>query len=66
MRLAFSPERLTLGLALVGLGGLWTLANLGWLDLLTALRRFWPALLIVWGALELLASLEARAAGKKR
>jgi hypothetical protein len=65
MRLGFRPERLALGLGLVGLGVLWTLANLGWLDLLPTLRRFWPALLIVWGVLELAASLQARSAGQR-
>jgi hypothetical protein len=66
MGLAYRPERVTVGLAVTGLGVLWTLANLGWLDLLATLRRFWPLLLIAWGVLELAASLEARAAGGRR
>jgi hypothetical protein len=41
------------GVALVGVGALWTAANLGRLDLLTTLRTYWPALLVVWGLLEL-------------
>jgi len=49
-----------MGLGLIGLGVLWTLANFDRVDLLAALRRFWPTLLIVWGALELAASLARR------
>ena len=49
----FKPESLVLGIALIGLGVLWTLANVGTLDLLGTLRRWWPAILIVWGGLEL-------------
>ena len=54
MALSFRPEALVGGLALVALGVLWTAANLGALDLLTTLRTWWPATLVVWGALELL------------
>ncbi len=50
---AFSPEGLTLGVCLVALGVLWTLANLGRLELLTTLRTWWPSSLVLWGALEL-------------
>lgn len=53
-------ERVVMGLGLIGLGVLWTLANFDRVDLLAALRRFWPTLLIVWGALELAASLARR------
>jgi hypothetical protein len=66
MSLAYRPERMVLGLGLIGLGALWTLANFGWLDLLRALRLFWPSLLIVWGALELAASLHARSGAERR
>ncbi len=52
-RRAFSSEGLTLGLGLVGIGVLWTLSNLGHVDLLHALRTWWPLLLVVWGLLEL-------------
>ena len=62
MPAAFSPEKLVVGLGLIGLGLLWTLANLGVLDLLATLRNWWPALLVVWGVLELIASFKARAA----
>jgi hypothetical protein len=41
------------GVALVGVGALWTAANLGRLDLLATLRTYWPALLVIWGLLEL-------------
>lgn len=56
----FEPEETTLGLALVALGLLWTLANLGSIDLLPTLRTWWPLTLVVWGALELFNSLSAR------
>jgi len=49
----FKPESLVLGIALIGLGVVWTLANVGSLDLLGTLRRWWPAILVVWGGLEL-------------
>ena len=50
-------ERLVIGSCLVGLGALWTLANLGHVDLLDALHTWWPASLVFWGALELFATL---------
>jgi hypothetical protein len=53
-------ERVVMGLGLIGLGVLWTLANFERVDLLVALRRFWPTLLIVWGALELAVSFARR------
>jgi hypothetical protein len=56
MAAAFKPETLVLGLSLVALGLLWTLSNLGRLDLLSTLRTWWPSTLIVWGALELIGS----------
>lgn len=49
-------ERVVLGLGLMGLGVLWTLSNFEQVDLLATLRRLWPTLLIVWGALELAVS----------
>jgi len=55
-----SPETITLGLGLIALGLAWTLANLGYFDLLQALCLLWPALLIVWGVLELRVTLLAR------
>ncbi len=59
-RRAFSPEGLTLGVGLVGIGVLWTLSNLGRVDLLHALRTWWPLLLILWGVLELVDLLMRR------
>ncbi len=50
---AFSPEGLTLGVCLVALGVLWTLGNLGRLELLPVLRTWWPLSLVLWGVLEL-------------
>jgi hypothetical protein len=52
-RPAFSPEGLTLGTCLVALGVLWTLSNLGRLELLPLLRTWWPLSLVLWGVLEL-------------
>jgi len=58
------PESLTVGVGLIALGVLWILANLGRLDLLSTLRTWWPAILIVWGALELYEAFVARSAGQ--
>jgi hypothetical protein len=52
-RPSFSPEGLTLGTALIAMGVLWTLANVGSLDLLGTLRTWWPLTLVLWGVLEL-------------
>lgn len=60
MRRYPSPEALTLGLFLTVLGVLWTLSNLGWLEMLPLLRKWWPLSLVTWGALELLAARAAR------
>jgi hypothetical protein len=49
----FKPEALVLGIALIVVGVLWTMANMGVIDLLTTLRRWWPASLVLWGLLEL-------------
>ena len=57
---AFSPEGLTLGICLVGLGVLWSLSNLGRLDLLPTLRTWWPLSLVLWGGLELVEFYSAR------
>jgi len=59
----FRPEGIVFGLILVALGVLWTLSNLGRIDMLETLRRWWPLTLVVWGALELLAVLPRRSAG---
>jgi hypothetical protein len=53
-------DRIVVGLGLIGLGVLWLLGNMERLDLLRALRLFWPALLIVWGALELAVAFARR------
>ena len=52
-RPSFSPEGFTLGTALIAMGVLWTLANMGRVDLLGTLRTWWPLLLVLWGTLEL-------------
>jgi hypothetical protein len=36
-------------------GVLWTLSNLGRIDLLATLRTWWPLALVVWGLVELAA-----------
>lgn len=46
-------EGLVVGASLLAVGVLWTLSNLGRLDLLETLRTFWPLTLVFWGALEL-------------
>ena len=50
-------EGIVLGLALLGLGIVCLLANLGRVDLLTTLRTWWPLTLVVWGGLELYQAL---------
>lgn len=60
MAAAFRPERLVLGLGLASLGVLWMLSNFGRLDLLAALRTWWPLALVLWGALELLNGFVSR------
>ena len=62
MAAPFSIERIVIGFALLGLGVLWLLANAGRVDLLSALRTWWPVLLVLWGGLELGAALSRRPA----
>ena len=57
---AFRVESFVLGVFLLGLGVIWTLANLGQLELLPTLRTWWPMTLVVWGAAELAQSLSAK------
>jgi hypothetical protein len=57
-----SVEKVVLGLGLVALGVVWTLGNLGRLDALETLHRWWPLLLVVWGTLEIGVTLSRRAA----
>jgi hypothetical protein len=52
-RRGFNPEGVTLGVCLVALGVLWTLGNLGRVEVLPVLRTWWPLSLALWGALEL-------------
>jgi hypothetical protein len=60
-----SVEKLVLGLGLVGLGVVWTLGNLGRLDAIETLHRWWPLLLVVWGALEVVLSVSRRQAARR-
>jgi hypothetical protein len=55
----FRPEGVAFGIALLGLGLLATLANLGYVDLLRSVRLTWPLVLVVWGAAELYKTLSA-------
>ena len=64
-RPAFSPEGVTFGFALIAIGLLWTLSNLGQVDLLYTLRTWWPLALIVWGGLELADLAIRRAASRE-
>ena len=57
-----SAESPAWGGSLIGLGLLFLLNNLGWLDL-ARLNRFWPLLLIVAGAAFLYGSLQKRKDG---
>ena len=60
MSVLFNLEALVLGIALIAVGVLWMMANLGQLDLLTTLHRWWPSILILWGALSLARALAQR------
>jgi hypothetical protein len=65
MAASVKVEGIVLGLALLGLGTVCLLANLGQVDLLRTLRTWWPLTLIVWGVLELYQALAARARGRR-
>jgi hypothetical protein len=57
----FKPEALVLAVCLIALGVIWTLGNMGRVDTLFMLRKWWPVSLVLWGVLELVRSLgEAR------
>jgi len=56
----FKVESFVLGLCLLALGVIWTLANLGQLELLPTLRTWWPTSLVLWGVAELVQSLAAK------
>jgi hypothetical protein len=64
MALRFSPERLVVGLGLVALGVVGTLARNGSLDFLGTVRTWWPMSLVVWGLAELYNTFSARAGGR--
>lgn len=51
------PESFAIGVILVALGVLWTLSNMGRLDMLATLRTWWPLALVVWGVAELVSWL---------
>lgn len=55
----FRPEGVALGIGCLGLGVLALLANLGYLDLLKAVRVFWPLVLVFWGLAELVNTFSA-------
>ena len=63
MSRSFRPEGIVFGLILIVLGVLWTLSNLGRLDMLETLRRWWPLSLVLWGVLELAAVVNRRTLG---
>ena len=63
--MSVSVEKLVLGLGLVGLGVVWTLGNMGRLDVIETLHRWWPLLLVVWGALEVVLSVSRRQAARR-
>jgi Domain of unknown function (DUF5668) len=62
----FRSEGLVLGLLLVALGSVWMMANLGKLELLSTLRTWWPASLVVWGAVELVAFAVGRVSASRQ
>jgi cell wall-active antibiotic response 4TMS protein YvqF len=60
MSVLFNLEALVAGIGLIALGVVWMLANLGYLDLLNTLHRWWPSILVLWGALALARALAQR------
>jgi hypothetical protein len=54
----------TLGVCLVALGVLWTLGNLGRIEMLPVLRTWWPLSLALWGVLELVDLAIRRSSGR--
>jgi hypothetical protein len=48
----------------VALGAVGLVSRLGRLDFLTAVRTWWPALLVLWGVVELYNTYSARSAGR--
>jgi hypothetical protein len=54
----------TLGVSLVALGVLWTLANLGRVEMLPVVRTWWPLSLALWGVLELADLWVRRSSGR--
>jgi hypothetical protein len=54
----------TLGVCLVALGVLWTLSNLGRVEMLPLLRTWWPLSLALWGVLELVELYVRRSSGR--
>ena len=62
----YKPETVVVGVALIALGVLWTMANFGTLDLLATVRRWWPATLVLWGCLELHRSYADGRIGRSR
>lgn len=53
-------ESFVVGVCLLLLGVVWTLANLGALELIETLRTWWPLSLVIWGAAELFSTWRAR------
>ena len=56
----FRPETLALGITLVVLGVVSLLANFGYLEFLETVHTYWPLALVIWGGLEIAASLRSR------
>jgi arginine exporter protein ArgO len=60
MSVLFNLEALVAGIALIALGIVGMLANFNRLDLLDTLHRWWPSILVLWGALALARALAQR------
>jgi LiaF transmembrane domain len=57
---ALRVEGFVLGVCLLGLGIAWLLSNLGLLELLPTLHRWWPLCFVIWGLAELYATFVSR------
>ncbi len=53
-----------MGLTLVTLGVVALLANFGRLEFLETVHTYWPLSLVIWGGLEVAASLRSRLSGR--
>lgn len=52
----FSPEAFGFGVFLAGVGLVFLLSNLGFVEAIPLLRKIWPVFLVIWGVAEVVSS----------